>query len=865
MKIYDTEQIRAIESTKGYYLVLAPPGCGKTDILSERIVYANEHGVPFEDMLCLTFTNRASKGMLDRIRQKVGEDSRDIFVGNVHRFCSRFLFDNSLVPENSAIIDDDDAADILMSFDADFFFNHRQGVIDKTKVSLVDNIDAYILQRKFNQPSSSIFLPEKEFEKYYKAAEKVNFDETKLHNTDDFVVSYALQYRKYKDARNIISFSDTIILAYEALRNDTEKNFKRYSWIQIDEVQDLNGLQIAIVDELLDTSKNFTVMYLGDEQQAIFSFLGAKLGQLQLLRQRCGSNILSLSTNYRSPKYLLDIFNTYAREILHVDASLLPKPNNDTLHDKFDLILTGNPSTGEEDKRVLKMIDYYLRFDDDRVAILVPTNKAADRISDSLSLNGIPHFKISGTDMFRTKSYKTLSAFFSVNANDFNAMSWSRLLHGIGAIKTGASAREFIMRLKELMMTPSDLLQDKSYIEQFNEEYMSREFVFFDTETTGLNVLEDEIVQIAAFKVFKGQRVEGSDFNIFLHTERPLPDKVGGKTNPLIGAYAINNHYSREEGLRMFLDYVGDCPLLGHNVNYDYRILKSNVEQSLRETVSFDIYDSLHLIKCVEPNLHMYKLEYLLTKLQLEGKNSHLADEDVAATKALVDYCYQKSLQTISLQHQFLLKSKVKNVVAKLRLLVSLFDNIKDNLYIPVSTTGRTIADEMRSVYDEMLSLGIIDNLGDKFDVFLQFVQQEWVDLEKEETIFDQIASHITDMTASINEGDLVNSEGLISDRVFVMTVHKGKGLEFENVVVLEANDGTYPFFTVNNVLNNTYARPDDVAKAKQERMEDARKFYVALSRAKKRLCVSYTHRNSYGYLTSMTPFVKPIEHFFTK
>ena len=108
MKTYDKEQLKAIHATGGYYLVLAPPGCGKTDILSERIVRAKQQGVDFEDMLCLTFTNRASRGMRDRVKQKVGEDACNIFVGNVHRYCSNFLYTNALVPENSSIIDDDD-------------------------------------------------------------------------------------------------------------------------------------------------------------------------------------------------------------------------------------------------------------------------------------------------------------------------------------------------------------------------------------------------------------------------------------------------------------------------------------------------------------------------------------------------------------------------------------------------------------------------------------------------------------------------------------------------------------------------------------------------------------------------------------
>ena len=861
MKTYDKEQLKAINANGGYYLVLAPPGCGKTDILSERIVRAKERGVGFDEMLCLTFTNRASRGMRDRVRQKVGEDACNIFVGNVHRYCSNFLYNNALVPENSSIIDEDDLADILLSFDPTLFLN-KKGAPDKMKVSLVDNIDAYITQRKLNHPSSAIFLPE-EFDRYYQVAKNASFDPNRVDSLNQ-MVKYALLYHQYKAERNIISFSDILVLAYEGLRKDTAHEYKRYHWIQVDEVQDLNALQTAIIDELLDKSQEFTVMYLGDEQQAIFSFLGAKLGQLQLLKQRCAGHIMTLGTNYRSPKYLLDIFNTYAEEELDVDPSLLPQSTRDIEHDKLDLILTGNPSIEDEDERITRMIEYYLRFDDERVAILVPTNDAADRISEKLNGEGITHFKISGTDMFKTKSYKTLSSFFCVNANDFNNLAWARLLHGIGAIKTGASARGFMAKLRNLMMTPSDLFADKSYVARFNEEYETKEFVFFDTETTGLNVLEDDIVQIAAFKVNKGQRVPGSDFVAFLHTDKEIPAKLGDIENPLLEAYANNPHYSREEGLRMLIDYIGDCPILGHNVNYDYRILQKNVERELHEQVTYDIFDSLHLIKCVEPNLRMYKLVFLLEELQLEGKNSHLADEDIAATKALVDYCYQKSQAVIPQQQAFVSQIKVKNVIAKMMPLLPLFENLQDHLYQPVQTIGRTIADELMTIYDDMVSMQMIQNLGNKFNVFLQFVQSEWVDYENEQTIFDEISNHINDMTASISEGDLVNSEDLIHDRIFIMTVYKGKGLEFDNVVILEANDGTYPFYMVNKILAAPYRyEPEEVAKAEIDRKEDARKFYVALSRAKKRLCISYTERNSWGYLTQMTPFMKSIERFF--
>ena len=861
MKTYDKEQLQAIKANGGYYLVLAPPGCGKTDILSERIVYAHERGVEFSDMLCLTFTNRASRGMKDRVRQKVGENASQVFVGNVHRYCSNFLYANALIPENTSIIDEDDLADILLNFNPTLFIN-RKGLPDKMKIALVDNIDSYISQKLYNHPESALYLPSK-FESYWQVAQNADFDPEKVDSLNE-MVKYALLLRQYKKERGMITFSDILIQAYEGLRNDKEKEYKRFKWIQVDEVQDLNALQTAIIDMLLDKSGEYTVMYLGDEQQAIFSFLGAKLGQLELLKDRCEGHIMTLGNNYRSPKYLLDIFNAYAEHELGVSPALLPQSTHDIEHEKFDLILTDNNTTWDENERVSKMIDYYLRFDEERVAILVPTNDMADKMSEMLTQKNITHFKISGVDMFRSKSYKTISSFFCINANDFNTMAWARLLYGIGAINTGAAARGFVAKLKALMMTPSDLFYDKSYIARFYEVYRQKEFVFFDTETTGLNVLEDDIVQIAAFKVKNGERVPGSDLNIFIHTDREIPAKLGDIDNPLLEAYANNEHYSKEEGLSLFLDYIGDRPILGHNVNYDYHILQSNVERYLHEQVTFDIFDSLRLIKCVEPNLRMYKLVFLLKELHLEGKNSHLADEDIAATKALVDYCYQKSLPIIQEQEAFKAKIKVKNVIDKMQPLVPLFENLQYYLYQPIDNTGRTIVDEFKNVYDEMIQQGLITDIGDKFNIFLNFVQSEWIDYENEETIFDEISKHINDMTSTISEGDLVNSDDLVNDRVFIMTVYKGKGLEFDNVVILGANDGTYPFFTVNKVLGAPWRyTPAEVAQAEQDRKEDARKFYVGLSRAKKRLCVSYSYNNANGFPTNITPFMNSISRFF--
>lgn len=117
---FDPCQQEVIEARGGWHLVLAPPGCGKTQILTERIRRAHSEGVAYADMLCLTFTNRAARGMSERLASTIEDEGvKEVYVGNLHRFCSRFLFENNLVTADTSIIDDDDAVSILARFTGD--------------------------------------------------------------------------------------------------------------------------------------------------------------------------------------------------------------------------------------------------------------------------------------------------------------------------------------------------------------------------------------------------------------------------------------------------------------------------------------------------------------------------------------------------------------------------------------------------------------------------------------------------------------------------------------------------------------------------------------------------------------------------
>lgn len=271
----DDSQQRVVDLSNGHFLVLAPPGCGKTHLLTERIRRSHARGVDYADMLCLTFTNRAAREMQRRSQQLVEAPagSNPLFIGNIHRFCSKFLFEEGIVTANASVIDDDEAMSIIADCtgeNEDHVLNNAMRVREYKRVIFLSHL---IEQKEHNHPAGLYMHPE------------VEADMAK-----DSYEDYARRYARYKHDNNLLDFEDLLIYTYEAYREDAmrgaDRQLRRYSWIQIDEVQDLNAMQLAIVDQLTQDD-DATVMYLGDEQQAIFSFMGAKVETLDQLRLRC--------------------------------------------------------------------------------------------------------------------------------------------------------------------------------------------------------------------------------------------------------------------------------------------------------------------------------------------------------------------------------------------------------------------------------------------------------------------------------------------------------------------------------------------------------------------------------------------------
>lgn len=878
--VKDDDQEKIISLEQGFHLVLAPPGCGKTRILAERVFQAAKRGKSLESMLCLTFTNRAARGMRDRIETTLcdGLSTNKLFVGSLHRYCSNFLYSHKIIAQTSSILDENESNNIILNILQRTETDEELEFEDKEVIQYYYELQHFVYQVRNHHPKE-LYIDAKD--NFYKRAISLcqalgyEYSDNKfieIYNNIDNIPTPSLQsdfvrklriskkYDEYKEKLCVNDFEDLLLKSYDYMKSNPN-SYKKYDWIQIDEVQDLNRLQLSIVEFLYERSNNGIILFLGDEQQAIFSFIGAKLSTLEYLKVKCEGNLHHMQSNHRSPKYLLDVYNKYAEQVLGVSHDLLPQAKKKEALNINDLLIKTCQWNKDE---FLYVVETALTYpQDERTAILVPFNKDADAISAILDQKNIPHFKVSGKDVFSETAVQLVFAHFNVLCFENNLIAWSRIFKGLKIFSTYSSAREFIYNMQNVMLSPVDFLGSGtcSYVEECCNCYFN-EIVIFDTETTGLDIFNDDIVQIAAIRLRNG-KIVGDPFNIILHTDKKIPDNLGDIKNPLIEEYNSRPHVDRKRGLLLFLSFVGSTPLVGHNVEYDYNILNYNLKkycniENLSELCPKH-YDTLKLARLVDPNLKSYKLRDLITSLELRGKNSHLADEDVIATKSLLEYCINRSSSIIELQKHFV-NSNFQTIKQFVERYKPIYSHTKGQLYSVCTTSSNSIfVSELIWVYNILINKSIIKALP-KFKYIVNYIRQDLIGKDSS-TLIEELNKHIIEVN-TLKEADLCDSQS-IRENLFVSTVHKAKGLEYSNVIISSVVNDVYPHFS-NKERNNKYELD----------LEDARKLYVALTRSKKRICLVYykqkevyskKYSKTYSFDAQESPFISPIRSFFNR
>lgn len=805
------EQEEIIHLDHGKHLVLAPPGTGKTELIAQRVKAALSYGKSSDKMICLTFTNRAAKGMRDRINEKYPNNK--VFIGNIHHFCSTFLFNNNLVPLSTALIDEEDSNLILEEAKTELNFT------EKLHNSDLILLNTQIKQRVLNFPESVQFPPKQQFQNF------------------SLAVKVCEKYESIKKESSFFDFDDLLTYTYYFLSNGL-LNFSKFNWIQVDEVQDINPLQWEIIKMI--SNENAHMVLFGDYEQAIFSFMGAKLERLHVMEKEC--NVHNLQKNFRSPKYLLKIFNDYAKTHLNPKWKKEPFPENEDFQKTGNLIISKiiGYEAAEAQWIINNIIPRFIANDDNLTAILVRTNNMAELYSQYLKEKKLDHFKVSGYDLFRRKIVKDTLAFLGCLENELDRISWFRILNIFGDVKTLKESRLFVNKLFKHGFIPTDFLRHnnlvKNSLSSFFSNYGIGRIVIFDTETTGLNSKDDDIIQIAAVEIVNG--LVGKTFEVYLKTDKSLQETqpIHGISNEFLQKYGL----SAKEGLKKFHEFVNGDHLLAHNLKFDLEILKSNNEKYLNGYIlkfSTDNYDSIDLTRRIYPFLNSYKLKDLIITFGIEGKNTHNALDDVMATVNLIKFLYPKMNDKIAAQGKFIKDNE--NTIANFR---KNFIQLWNECIIEKEVT---FIDLINNLFRHLKSLNYDINKEEVPYVskFAKYTAQKC----GRKPILRLLSEHVPEFKR-FKEVDLI----LGTEKIIVSTVHKAKGLEFENVIIPGCIEGEYPFWA---------------SETTHQIEEDARLLYVAMTRAKRRLVISsYSksiNQNGREFQKKESHFIDCIRHHF--
>ncbi len=309
-------QKEAVDTAEGPMLILAGPGTGKTQLLSVRAGgIVNARKALAENILILTYTNAAAKAMKERLGEVMGTAGYEVEVGTFHSFA------NSIISESEAgaeYVGDKVQLDDVERVKSMEYILDNTGSLDEIRPFRAPYTYLKEMLRKISDLKRDGITPA-DLEKYLK-------DKSALYTAleDKYkkrLQAFAIAYRRYEelkegktkgifDERGRYDFDDMILFAGEILRNEPiiKKEYQdEYRYVMVDEYQDTNGSQMDLLFSLLDY-KNPNLLCVGDDDQSIYRFQGANIGNFKIFTKTFpDSKVLSLKDNYRSSKELIDI------------------------------------------------------------------------------------------------------------------------------------------------------------------------------------------------------------------------------------------------------------------------------------------------------------------------------------------------------------------------------------------------------------------------------------------------------------------------------------------------------------------------------------------------------------------------------
>ncbi len=413
------QQAEAVQTTEGPLLILAGAGSGKTRVITVRIAYLiAEKGVAPHNILAVTFTNKAAGEMRSRVNNLLKEQRLQSapLISTFHSLCVRILRQDIEKLEEGykktfTIYDTDDSNKVVKACIKDLGIDEKQ-----------------LNPRMVRGAISSAKNRGEDHEMY--AARVDMADEKKAQ-----IAKVFRMYDERLQTANALDFDDLLIKTVKLLRRSHETREKyndRYKYILVDEYQDTNALQFALISFLTEKQQNICVV--GDDAQSIYGFRQADIRNILDFEQHFpNAKVILLEQNYRSTQTILDAADAIISNNLHQKKKKLW-----TANEGGERLFYYQAYDGDGEARfVAKQIEQHQRRStSDRIAILYRTNAQSRVFEEALRRLRIEYNIVGGFSFYERAEVKDIIAYLKLAMNPFDDIALLRVINtptrGIG-------------------------------------------------------------------------------------------------------------------------------------------------------------------------------------------------------------------------------------------------------------------------------------------------------------------------------------------------------------------------------------------------------------------------------------------------
>lgn len=400
-------QKKAVEATEGNVRVVACPGSGKTKTLVTRYAYLTEEiGIPEENILCISFTNKATREVKERIKKIKGRNFDSSLITTYHGFCIKALRGNMNFfhfPKNINVLDYEDQKSILGEVYKELGISAKNnnyktmlGKISSYKSSNVELVVDFLSNPKENEVDEiNLGIKDNEFELILKG--------------------YLKKQRQtyYIDYDDIVHFTYVLFKRNERVLSQWQEKIQ---YLMIDEFQDSDKIQIEIA--LMLTKKSNNLFIVGDDDQSIYSWRGAyPQFFVDFAKETKNCTDIILDTNYRSTKKIVNVSNTLIKNNKVRVGKDMITPNEEGV----DIIcFHGNTDSDESSwiaNKVSELISKGVSLND--IAILYRSNYQSRSVEEGLLKVKVPYTIWGGTKFFERKEIKDVVSYLKlINSDD---------------------------------------------------------------------------------------------------------------------------------------------------------------------------------------------------------------------------------------------------------------------------------------------------------------------------------------------------------------------------------------------------------------------------------------------------------------